>query len=220
MKSLHTTIRPGHRDLELRVKRLKTRVEFLENDMEHIMERVKGVAYLVISFLVLHSVIVYMLIKQMNTYLTTHPLAQTPRDVFVHIAAPLVTHAMGWRGMSVCDSPARAECVVMLTPHVVMNDMFPEFAAKQLSVCNMDTREIWIHEDRWLGNIPNQSQLPLPAYRSYVLHHEIGHALGLAHAKHSSGPSPIMIQQTLGIGDHTPYPFPLEHEKDTVRNVT
>ena len=62
MKSMHT-IRPGHRDLELKVKRLKTRVEFLENDMEYLAQRMKGMVYLMASFCVLNGAVVYALIK-------------------------------------------------------------------------------------------------------------------------------------------------------------
>jgi hypothetical protein len=152
----------------------------------------------------------------MRTFLTTHPHAQTPNDVFVHIAKPLVTHPMGWhRLLSTTSTPEDAECVVMLTPHSVMQTMFPpKFTDAHLSVCDMSTGEIWINEDRWLRNIPDESQLPLPAYRAYVLQHEIGHALGLGHADKASGPCPVMIQQTLGIGAHLPNPFPLEREKE------
>jgi len=151
----------------------------------------------------------------MKTFLKTHPLAVTPEDMFVHIASPLVTHEMGWGRMEPVHREVDAECVIMLTPQMVMHEMFgKKFSKDHLSVCDMSTREIWINEDRWRRIIPDKSQLPLPAYRVYVLQHEIGHALGLGHASKTSGPSPVMVQQTLGIGNHTPNPFPLEREKD------
>lgn len=147
----------------------------------------------------------------MRVSLTVHSLAETSEESFKKIGGPLVEHALGWPGLSTTDTGA--DSVVMLTPGRVMAQLFPEFAKKRLSVCNMKTREIWINEDRWLRNIPDGSRLPLPAYRAYVLQHELGHALGLGHVEPTSGPVPVMVQQTLGIGACTPNPFPTNHEK-------
>ena len=46
-------------------------------------------------------------------------------------------------------------------------------------------------------------------YRTYVINHEFGHALGYGHAKcpKAGGPAHIMQQQTLGTGDCYPYPW-------------
>jgi hypothetical protein len=50
-----------------------------------------------------------------------------------------------------------------------------------------------------------KSQLPLERYRQYMVSHEMGHALGHNHVKcPGSGPVPVMVQQTLGIGTCTP----------------
>lgn len=146
----------------------------------------------------------------MRVSLTVHDLAETDEAVFRQIAAPLVEHKLGW-GMSVVET--NADSVVMLTPGGVMAELFPAFAEKRLSVCDMKTRDIWINEDRWLRNLPDESHLPLPAYRAYLLLHELGHALGFGHVAPVAGPAPIMTQQTLGIGACLPNPFPTEDER-------
>ena len=155
----------------------------------------------------------------MNVFLTVHPLADTDMEVFTRIATPLVEHKLGWHGLTVVASKHEADSVVMLTPGRVMRDMFPEFAETRLSVCNMDTREIWVNEDRWMHVVSDASRLPLPAYRAYILHHELGHALGFGHAQPHTGPAPVMVQQTLGIGMCTPNPFPIKEEHEALRNA-
>lgn len=150
----------------------------------------------------------------MKVFLTTHDSAATHRAAFHHIAVPLVEHPRGWKDLDVVADVRDADSVVMLTPGDVLAEKFPQFADERLSVCNMNTREVWINEDRWLRNIPDKSQLPLPAYRAYVLQHELGHALGFGHANTGPGPTPVMVQQTLGLGAGTPNPFPTEEERN------
>ena len=72
-----------------------------------------------------------------------------------------------------------------------------------LSCATLGGNEIWLNADRWIhGSAP--SKLPLERYRQYMVSHEMGHSLGYEHAKCSSGPAPVMMQQTLGIGKCSP----------------
>ena len=152
----------------------------------------------------------------MKVYLTVHADAVTPQQVFEKIAAPLVEHPLGWKHLRVVHDAASADSVVTLTPQRIIDQMFPkEFAKKKLSVCNMETREVWMNEDRWRRTIPDNSHLPLSAYRAYMVQHELGHALGHEHARKCSkrgDAAPVMIQQTLGIGKCSPNPFPTSRE--------
>jgi hypothetical protein len=73
-----------------------------------------------------------------------------------------------------------------------------------LSCATLGGTEIWLNSERWMkGAAP--SKLPLEQYRQYMVSHEMGHSLGYEHAKcPGSGPVPIMVQQTKGIGSCSP----------------
>ncbi len=74
----------------------------------------------------------------------------------------------------------------------------------ELSCAVLGGTDIWLNSDRWIHGGP-KSRLPLEQYRQYMVSHEMGHSLGHDHVKcPGSGPAPIMMQQTLGIGTCTP----------------
>ena len=73
-----------------------------------------------------------------------------------------------------------------------------------LSCAILGGNQVWLNADRWMHGAP-KSRLPLEQYRQYMVSHEMGHALGYDHVKcPGSGPVPVMVQQTLGIGACTP----------------
>jgi hypothetical protein len=74
----------------------------------------------------------------------------------------------------------------------------------QLSCATLGGTRVWLNADRWIHGAP-PSRLPLERYRQYMVSHEMGHSLGYDHVKcPGSGPAPVMMQQTLGIGACTP----------------
>jgi hypothetical protein len=73
-----------------------------------------------------------------------------------------------------------------------------------LSCAVLGGNMIWLNADRWFHGSA-ASKLPLLEYRQYMVSHEMGHSLGHDHEKcPGSGPAPIMMQQTLGIGTCSP----------------
>ena len=74
-----------------------------------------------------------------------------------------------------------------------------------LSCAEINGRNVYLNSERW-KNGSSKSKLSLSDYRQYVITHEIGHILGFEHV-HCPGngqPAPLMMQQTLGIGNCKP----------------
>lgn len=71
-----------------------------------------------------------------------------------------------------------------------------------------------INLDRWMGG-SDKSGLSIPAYRRYVINHEVGHLLGL-HDDTSQGVrttlAPVMVQHTLGTRGYAPNNRPRDDE--------
>jgi len=74
-----------------------------------------------------------------------------------------------------------------------------------LSCAELGGRFMYLNANRWF-NGASASKLSLKNYRQYMVSHEIGHILGHEHTKCpcSGCKAPIMMQQTLGIGQCKP----------------
>jgi hypothetical protein len=153
-----------------------------------------------------------------DVVLLVHPECETSLSMFRALATPLVLHSRGWLKIGyklrVTEKSRKNAIRVELTPQAVMDRMFPSFSNKKLSVCNMETREIFLSEARWRRQLPDDSSMSLPAYRCYLINHELGHALGKTVHENTcdaEGRASIMRQQTLGLGSCvSPTPFPLK----------
>ena len=79
---------------------------------------------------------------------------------------------------------------------------------KGLSCTDMYSNIIYINNYRWTkGSKP--SKLSLNDYRIYLINHEVGHILGIGHTNPIKNQKvSVMVQQTLGIGDSKPNPWP------------
>lgn len=97
------------------------------------------------------------------------------------------------------------------TPDVVIHLTSPQTLATNscrdatLSCAEMNGRHMYLNADRWTKGAP-ASKLVLKNYRQYMVTHEMGHILGVDHVKcpGRGQPAPLMMQQTLGIGECTP----------------
>lgn len=115
----------------------------------------------------------------------------------------LLNDPNGWRKYGYTFKPVyhNEDILIRLsTPKTIQK----ECGDGNLSCAELGGRNVHLNVYRWLYGSP-ASKLPLNLYRQYMVSHEIGHILGYEHIPiPHSGPAPIMIQQTLGIGNCIP----------------
>ena len=111
----------------------------------------------------------------------------------------------GWkaRGYRFHLTDKKPRIVIMLASPKTLRDNHCE--DENLSCAILNGGKVWINAMRWTSG-SKKSKLGLNDYRQYVISHEVGHALGYDHVdcpgEHE--PAPVMMQQTLGIGQCTP----------------
>ena len=104
------------------------------------------------------------------------------------------------------------------SPHITIN-FVPDTTVtricsfKGLSCADLSNNHIYINIKRWQRGA-SASKLSLDDYRTYLLQHEILHLLGRDHVQcgRPGTKVPVMVQQTLGIGQCKPNPWPLYWE--------
>lgn len=79
--------------------------------------------------------------------------------------------------------------------------------------CHQSGRAV-LNAERWARGAEAYGR-DLPAYRRYMVNHEVGHALGQGHADcpGEGQRAPVMMQQTKGVGLCAPNPWPLASER-------
>jgi hypothetical protein len=83
--------------------------------------------------------------------------------------------------------------------------------------CHQDGRAV-LNYKRWQRGAKAYGG-DLQGYRTYLVNHEVGHALG--HSWHPRCPypgarAPVMMQQTMGVGECRPHPWPLPEERESL----
>jgi hypothetical protein len=122
--------------------------------------------------------------------------AQFAREVDIYLADP-----DGWSQIYKFARGPRGIAIRLCRPETLKSEGCMD---DELSCATLNGKNIWLNARRWMHGAP-KSHLPLEEYRQYMVSHEMGHALGYDHAKcPGSGPVPVMVQQTLGIGSCTP----------------
>ena len=110
-----------------------------------------------------------------------------------------------------------ADWAVELVDNDDIQSIAPGLPGLSVTMMTYSPRLTLFNYQNWLTVPLAAPSYSLAQYRTYLILHECGHALGLGHPKSSvrqtHGPSPIMVQQTLGIGLLEPNIWPLESEK-------
>ncbi|MFI5494075.1 DUF3152 domain-containing protein [Actinoplanes sp. NPDC051859] len=87
--------------------------------------------------------------------------------------------------------------IYLATPRT--RDALCKYGADSYTSCRLED-DVVINVARWAKGVPDYGAA-LPAYRQYVINHEVGHRLGYNHEKcpGKGEPAPVMQQQTLGL---------------------
>ena len=96
-------------------------------------------------------------------------------------------------------------------PDVIIHLSSPNRLAKNgcndpsLSCAELNGKHMYLNAMRWTKGA-SPSKLELKDYRQYMVSHEMGHILGREHedCPREGSPAPIMMQQTIGIGNCKP----------------
>jgi hypothetical protein len=116
-----------------------------------------------------------------------------------------LNHPEGWSSQGYFFEPvdSREKVLIRLAmPKTIKNI---SGCSEDLSCAELGGRFMYLNADRWF-NGSEKSKLNLDDYRQYLVSHEIGHILGHGHQKCpcKGCKAPIMMQQTLGIGNCKP----------------
>jgi hypothetical protein len=108
-------------------------------------------------------------------------------------------------------SSAPAEFTVYLATPATTTRMCAPLQVHDFTSCRQGSHVV-LNLARWMTSIPGYigAKVVLDTYRTYMINHEVGHALGHGHEL-CPGPgrlSPVMEQQTLGMHGCKPNPWP------------
>jgi Protein of unknown function (DUF3152) len=114
------------------------------------------------------------------------------------------------------DAEPAAFRVALVSPGTTDRLCAPLETAGRYS-CHQDGRAV-LNYRRWQYGAAAYAK-DIERYRTYLVNHEVGHALG--HSWHPACPhagarAPVMMQQTMGVGECRPHPWPLPEERESL----
>ncbi|WP_133979712.1 DUF3152 domain-containing protein [Kribbella voronezhensis] len=123
-----------------------------------------------------------------------------------------LTDPRGWQAIHPVsfertDKPDADLRIILATPTLTDKLCLPLVTGGEVS-CRVEDRVV-LNAKRWMYAVPAYAgQVDL--YRSYLVNHEVGHALGHGHSTcaQKNTPAPVMLQQTKGLAGCLPNAWP------------
>jgi len=123
-----------------------------------------------------------------------------------------LTDARGWQAIHPVsfertDKPDADLRVILATPTLTDKLCLPLDTGGEVS-CRVENRVV-LNAKRWMYAVPAYAG-KIDLYRSYLVNHEVGHALGHGHSTcaQKNTPAPVMMQQTKGLVGCLPNAWP------------
>lgn len=112
-------------------------------------------------------------------------------------------------------SNMKPNILVYKTPGNIINKLYPQEHLQNLSLTDTTNDPIIIHlrKENWDEGRGGYTNVWM--YRTYLVLHEFGHAIGYGHAKclKKGDPAPVMMQQTKGTYPCYPDPWVVKYIK-------
>ncbi|MDO5629444.1 MAG: DUF3152 domain-containing protein [Mobilicoccus sp.] len=138
---------------------------------------------------------------------------------FAHSVRTVLTDERGWehaddvhfRHVTPQEQEAGEEVdvrIMFASPDLVDQECLPARTNGRLSCHNVG--KVMINAWRWVHGADTYGD-DLAAYRTYLINHEVGHAIGYYHVPcpRAGEKAPVMLQQTLRLEGCTAYPYPV-----------
>ncbi len=111
---------------------------------------------------------------------------------------------------------APSQFTIYLATSATSTKMCAPLPTNGYTSCRQGTHVV-LNLDRWMTSVPDyiHGKIALNTYRTYMINHEVGHALGHSHERcpATGKPAPVMQQQTLGLRGCIANPWPYVNGK-------